>query len=61
MEVEPPFKRDDGTPRDQMEMRRDFIDSYPFNELPALTEPEWVPSDVPTGNKQNGQWMKLRF
>lgn len=61
MEVEPPFKRDDGTPREQMEMQRDFIENYPFDELPPLKEPQWVPSDVPTGNSQDGQWMKLRL
>jgi hypothetical protein len=45
-----------------MDLRRDFIDSYQFRDLPPLEEPQWVPSDVPTGTlSRDGQWMKLQL
>jgi hypothetical protein len=57
-----PISYDPGDRKHQMELHRDFIDTMPFKDGPPLTEPEWVPSDVPTNTRsRDGQWMKLQL
>jgi hypothetical protein len=58
-----PIGYDPGDQKLQMEIRRDFIDTFPYrdDQLPLLEEPRWVPSDVATGNSQDGKWMKLQL
>jgi hypothetical protein len=58
----PDHDRYDGTKAQQIELNRDAIESKPpLQQWMPLFEPQWVPSDVPTGNRYDGQWMKLQL